>query len=247
MWAFGLILSSLPRLGSAQVKAFIFIACQVHDFFFMVVGLRAIDLAILLHCGYYSSVFPLMGLLAIILAMSTHFSTLFIGFPLPIYFFFISFYSHGLVAELLGPPFLAILLYHYLLLLLWAYWPLFMSCQPILPLYSLGFLGPFTYSLPLFTSLGLLLHSLGIISLFIFSLPLVIFMGLLAINPATPAHWACFLISLPFCPLFSSYLFYCWAFSAVRPFVKMGINNMYNACENSKKELYIIVHIYLIN
>ena len=188
MWAFGLILSSLPGLGIAQVKAFIFIACRAHDFFFMAVGLRAIDLAILLHSGYYSFVFPLMGLLAIIL-----------------------------------------------------------PCQPVLPLYSLGFLGPFTYSLPLFTSLGLLLHSLGIIGLFIFSLPLVIFMGLLAINPATPAHWACFLISLPFCPLFSSYLFYCWAFSAVRPFVKMGISNMYNACENSKKKLYIIVHIYLIN
>ena len=185
VWAFGLILSSLPGLGIAQVKAFIFIACRAHDFFFMAVGLRAIDLAILLHSGYYSFVFPLMGLLAIIPAMSTHFTTLFLGFPRPIYFFFTSFYSHGLVDELLRPPFPALLVYLYLLLLLWAYWPLFMSCQPILPLYSLGFLGPFIFSLPLFTPMGLPLHSLGIIGLFIFSLPLVIFMGLL-ILPLQP-------------------------------------------------------------
>ena len=134
-----------------------------------------------------------------------------------------------------------------LFFLLWAYWPSFCHVNPFYHFILWASSAPFTSSLPLFTPLGLLLHSLGIISLFIFSLPLVIFMGLLAINPAIPAHWACFLISLPFCPLFSSYLFYCWTFSTVRPFVKMGISNMYNACENSKKELYIIVHIYLIN
>ena len=186
MWAFGLILSSLPGLGITQVKAFIFIACRVHDFFFMVVGLRAINLAILLHCGYYSSVFPLMGLLAIIPAMSTRFTMLFFGLSRPIYLFFPSFYFLGLTISFLR---------HYRPVYFF-----FTSCY---------FHGP--------------------------------------TNPATPAHWACFLISLPFCPLFSSYLFYCWAFSAVRPFVKMGISNMYNACENSKKELYIIIHIYLIN
>ena len=245
MWAFGLILSSLPGLGIAQVKAFIFIACRAHDFFFMAVSLRAIDLAILLHCGYYSSVFPLMGLLAIIPAMSTHFTTLFLGFPRPIYFFFTSFYSHGLVAELLGPPFPALLLYLYLLLLLWAYWPLFMSCQPILPLYSLGFLSPIYFFFTSFYSFGLTTSFLGHHQPIYFFFTSCYFHG--PTNPATPAHWACFLISLPFFPLFSSYLFYCWTFSTVRPFVKMGISNMYNACENSKKKLYIIVHIYLIN
>ena len=93
--------------------------------------------------------------------MSTHFTTLFLGFPRPIYFFFTSFYSHGLVAELLGPPFQALLLYLYLLLLLWAYWPLFMSCQPILPLYSLGFLGPIYFFFTSFYTFGLTTSFLG--------------------------------------------------------------------------------------
>ena len=182
----------------------------------------------------------------------------------------------------LGPlilPYCFIVATTALFFLLWAYWPSFMPCQPILLLYSLGFLdpftsslhlftlmglllnslgllGPFTLSLPLitlmgllaiipvmstrftilffglprpiyffftsFSPMGLLLHSLGILGPFISSLPFVIFMGLLAINLAILAHWACFFISLSFCPSFSSHLLYCWASSALRPFVKNG-------------------------
>ena len=84
-----------------------------------------------------------------------------------------------------------------------------------LPLYSLGFLSQFTPSLPLFTPMGLLLNSLGFLGPFTSSLPLVTFMGLLAINVVTSAYRACFLISLPFCPLFSSYLPYCWVSSTI--------------------------------
>ena len=141
-----------------------------------------------------------MGLLAIILAMSTRFTTLSLGLSQPIYFFFISFYFHGFVTKFLGPPW-PFLLHLYLLLLLWDYWPLFLSCHPIeFTNLFLGFPGPFTSSLPLIILMSLLLHSLGILGQFISSLPLVIFMGLLAFNPATPVHWACFLISLLFFP-----------------------------------------------
>ena len=49
-----------------------------------------------------------------------------------------------------------------LFFLLWAYWPSFLPCQPILLLYSLGFLGPFTSSLHLFTLMGLLLNYLDL-------------------------------------------------------------------------------------
>ena len=91
-----------------------------------------------------------------------------------------------------------------------------------LPLYSLGFLSQFTPSLPLFTPMGLLLNSLGFLGPFTSSLPLVTFMGPLAINVVTSAYRACFLISLPFCPLFSSYLPYCWVSSTIGPSVKNG-------------------------
>ena len=48
-----------------------------------------------------------------------------------------------------------------------------------LPLYSLGSLGPFTSSLPLFTPMGLLLHSLCFPSPFTTSLPLYYSYGLI--------------------------------------------------------------------
>ena len=169
----------------------------------------------LLHCVGYSFVFPFtsyypVGLQADVPVVSTH-----------------CFINPLLRATLSHLPHLY---------LLWAYWPSFLPCQPVLPLYSLGFLGPFTSSFALFTPMGLLLNSLGffgsfttslpliilmglltiipamaalgILNPFISSLLLVIFMGLLAINPSTLAHWSCFLISLPFCPFvfFSSSL-----------------------------------------
>ena len=141
-----------------------------------------------------------MDLLTIIPVMSTRFTTLFLRLSQLIYFFFTSFYSHGLVTKFLRPP-RPFLLHLYLLLLLWDYWPLFLSCHHIeFTNLFLGFPGLFTSSLPLIIPMGLLLHSLGILSHFISSLPLVIFMGLLAFNPATPVHWACFLISLLFFP-----------------------------------------------
>lgn len=84
-----------------------------------------------------------------------------------------------------------------------------------LPLYFLGFPNPFTSSLPL-------IIPMGFFGPFTHSLPLVTFMSLLAINPANSTHWACFLISLPFCPSFLSHLPYCWVSSAAGPFVKNG-------------------------
>lgn len=45
-------------------------------------------------------------------------------------------------------------------------------------------------------------------------------MGLLAINLDVSACWACFLISLFFCPLFLSHLLYYWVSFAVGIFVK---------------------------
>ena len=132
-----------------------------------------------------------------------HFTTLFLGLPWLIYFFFTSFYSHGLVAKFLGLP--------------WPFYYIFTSyyslglidhcsCHAtplILLIYSLRFPGLFTSSLPLIIPMDLLFHYLGFLSPFISSLPLAIFMGLLTINPATSAQWACFLISLLFFLSFS--------------------------------------------
>jgi len=110
------------------------------------------------------------------------FTTLFLGLSHFIYFFFTSFYFHGLVAKFFGlsRPFYYIFT---------SYYPLGLSCQPIefTNLFP-GLPSPFTSSLPLIILMGLLLHSLSFLSLFISSLPLVIFMGLLAINLATSAH-----------------------------------------------------------
>ena len=134
-------ISFQPRLGIAQVRAFIFIACRAHVFFFMAVGLLAINLVVLLHCVCYSFVFPFtsyypVGLRANVPAVSTH-----------------CFINHWLRASLVHLPHIY---------LLWAYWPSFLPCQPVLPLYPLGFLSPFTSSLPLFALMGLLLNSLGL-------------------------------------------------------------------------------------
>jgi len=63
-----------------------------------------------------------------------------------------------------------------------------LPAQLSLPLYSSGFLGPFTYSLPLIVPMGLPFHSLGFLGPFTSSLLVVTFMGLLAINPTTSAH-----------------------------------------------------------
>ena len=165
--------------------------------------------------------------MTIIPVMSTRFTTLFLRLSQLIYFFFTSFYSHGLVTKFLRPP-RPFLLHLYLLLLLWAYWPLSLSCQSIeFTNLFLGFPDPFTFSLPLIIPNGLLFHSLGILGLFISSLPLVIFMGLLALTLATPTHWACFLISLLFFPSFSSHLLYCWASSTVGPFAKKGHQQLF--------------------
>ena len=89
-------------------------------------------------------------------------------------FLFISYYLVGLLADVptmsthffvnpLLRAFLAHFPCHYLF---WAYWPTLLSRQPILPPYSLGFLNPFTTTLPLFTPMDLLLNSLGFIGPF---------------------------------------------------------------------------------
>ena len=129
-WAHVFFLLSHPRLGIVPAKA--------HALFFMVMGLLAINLVILLHCVCHDLVLPLllitpMGLLAGVPTILAHwpinslqwaslvhllhlyllsflwayqpsflprqpieFTTLFLGLPRPIYFF-ISFYSHGII------------------------------------------------------------------------------------------------------------------------------------------------------
>ena len=160
--------------------------------------------------------------------MSTYFIILFFGLSQLVYFFFTSFYSHGLVAKFFGlpRPFFYIFTSYYPFGLIGHH-----SCHvsPLsLLIYSLGFPDPFTSSLTLIIPIDLLLHSLGILDPFISSSPFIIFMSLLAINLATLAHWACFLISLPFCSSFSSHLLYCWACSAVGPFIKNGHQHCLN-------------------
>ena len=115
-------------------------------------------------------------------------------------FLFISYYPVGLRADVLAisthffinPLLRASLAQFPLLYLFWAYWLIFLPCQPILPLYSLGFFNPFTTSLPLFTPMGLLLNSLGFLGLFTMFLPLITFLGLLAIKASPlslPIHF----------------------------------------------------------
>ena len=82
----------------------------------------------------------------------------------------------------LGLPWPTDLVFH----LFWAYWPVFLPCQPVLPLHSSGFLSPFTASLPLFTPMGLLLNSSEFLDPFTTSLPLIPLLGLLAFKLA---HW----------------------------------------------------------
>ena len=136
-WAHSFSISFIPRLGIAQVRAFIFIACRAHVFFFMAVDLLAINLVVLLHCVCYSFVFPFtsyypVGLWADVLVVSA-----------------CCFINHWLKASLTHLPHIY---------LLWTYWPSFLSCQPVLPLYSLGFLSSFTSFLPLFYSYGSASH-----------------------------------------------------------------------------------------
>ena len=80
-------------------------------------------------------------------------------------------------------------------------------------IHFLGFLGPFTFSLPFIVPMDLLFHSLGFLGLFTPSLPLLILVGLLAINSVISACWASFFISLlffPFPPFYLFGFFYCW-------------------------------------
>ena len=131
---------------------------------------------------------------------SHEFIALFLGLSQPIYYIFTSYHSYELVG-------------HY-----------FCLVSPLsLPLYSLGFLSPFTFFfLLLIVPIGLPLHSHGLprptYPFFFFFLPLVTFMGLLAII----LHWAYYLIFLPFCPSFFTHFPYCWASSAIEPSVKSG-------------------------
>ena len=188
-WAHVYFLLSIPRLGIVQAKAFVSIACWAHvlSLFFMVVGHLAINLSILLHCvccglclaftSYYSR-----GLAS---WYSYCISPLILSFGLPrsIYYIFTSYHSYGLVG-------------HH-------------SCHanPLsLPLYSLGFLSPFTFFLPPFTPMGLLPDSLGFLSPFTTFLPLITLMGLLAFILAMSAQLRLSLYSLCFFGLFTSSL-----------------------------------------
>ena len=77
-WAHIFFLSSLFGLGITQAKAFIFIADWAHAFFFMAMGLLAINPIILLHrvCHYFVFLFTSyyrVGLRADIPAVSTYF------------------------------------------------------------------------------------------------------------------------------------------------------------------------------
>ena len=114
------------------------------------------------------------------------FVTHFLGFPHPIHFVFASYCAHGPVS------------YHS-----WHVGPL-----GLLPL-SLGFLNPFTLSLPFIVPmlahwlvsyhfshvgpLGLLPLPLGFLGPFTLSLPLIVPMGLLIVIPITLAHWVYYL------------------------------------------------------
>jgi len=70
----------------------------------------------------------------------------------------------------------------------------------------------------------LLLQSLGFLSPFTSSLPLFILVGLLVINPVISAHWACSLFLYPFFLLTFSIVGF---LLLLGPLLKMGINNIY--------------------
>ena len=100
-----------------------------------------------------------------------------------------------------------------------AYWPLshpneFTNSFPGLPR-SIYFL--FIFLIPM----GLLLHSLGFLGPFTPSLPLFILVSLLAINPAISTCWACFRIPLLFSP--SHFLYIVELLLLLGPLSKVGI------------------------
>ena len=180
-----------------------------------------------------------MGLLAVISVMSAHLVYHFIPWASSAYLLFLYLLLLPWVCCIIPWASSALLLHLYLSLLLWAYLPSFFPCQPIefttlflklpRPIYFFFF---FTSHYSHELTISFLEYLWPIIS----SLPLVIVMGLLAINPTTSAFWACFLISLPFCPLFSSHFPYYWASSTVGLFVKNGINTIYIIKQN--KDFY---------
>ena len=99
-------------------------------------------------------------------------------------------------------------------------WPTFLLCQPNSLLHFPSFPVPFTSSLPLIISMGLLLHSLGflgpIYSFFTYFYSYELsshqsyYFNLLGLFP-------CSFTIFPFSPSL-----YCWASSAIGPFVKSG-------------------------
>ena len=100
-----------------------------------------------------------------------------------------------------------------------AYWPLsqpneFTNSFPELPwpIYSL-----FTS----YCSHGFTTSFIGFLGPFTSSLPLIILIGFLAIVPAIPACWVCFTI------FSSQFLHICWVSSTIRPFVKSGYQHLY--------------------
>ena len=138
---------------------------------YSLLGLLAINPAILLHCVCYSFIFPLTLItpwacwLMFLPYQLIDLLILYLGLPWSIYHIFTSHQFYRLIG-------------HH-------------SCHvsPFnLSLYSLSFLDPLTLSLPLFTPMGLLLYSLSFLSHFTTSLPLIILMGLLVIIPTASAH-----------------------------------------------------------
>ena len=210
-WAHVFFLSSLLGLGTIQAKAFAPVACWafVLSLFFMAVSLLAFNPTILLHRVCHGLALPLLliafaGLLASVLAVSAHW---------PNNSFLCAFSAH-----------LPLIILHGFV------GRYFCHVSPLgLPLYFLGFLGPFTFfllpwvyclipwaslahllHLYLFITLvGLLLDSLGFLSPLITSLPLYLFitvMGLLTLIPATSTHWVYHFFFLGFLGPFTSSL-----------------------------------------
>ena len=107
-------------------------------------------------------------------------------------------------------------------------WPTFLLCQPNSLLHFPSFPVPFTSSLPLIISMGLLLHSLGFLGPFTPSLPIFILMSFPAINPTISTYWACFLVPLLF---FLSHLLYIVGLLLLLGHLsKVGINSLIFWC-----------------
>ena len=235
-WAHIFFLSSLSGLGIALTKAFIFIACWAHDFFFMVVELLAINPTILLHCATkilsYFLLLTTLWACGLIFLPYQHISSLIpcLRLPWPSYLIFTSFgliSQHSCLVSLfyhfISWASLAHLLLLYLFLLSWAYWPSFLPCQLIkFTDLFLGLPWPIYFFFTSYYFHGLTTSLFGLHQPIYFFFIFCYFHGLASHQSYHFSPMDLFPYFFTFLPLVLFHLPYCWASSVVRPFVNNG-------------------------